>query len=95
MIVPIGDHIRELREAKGWSINKLAREAGIAYSYLRSVELNEINPTVEKVEYICNTLGITLKDFFDTEISDVELLEGISNLSVKQKQALINFLKTL
>lgn len=59
----VGKRIIELREKKGISSNKLANMAGIAQSYLRNVELGKTNPTIEMLEYICDTLNISIYDF--------------------------------
>ena len=40
-----GQRIRELREQKNYTLNKLANHAGVSQSYLRDVELENKNPT--------------------------------------------------
>lgn len=60
----VGKRIVELREKKNISTNKLANLAGISQSYLRDVEMEKKNPTVEMLSYICFALDISLQDFF-------------------------------
>lgn len=60
----VGERIKELREKRGLTVNKLANLAGISQSYLRDVELGNKNPTVETLSYFCDALGISLKEFF-------------------------------
>lgn len=60
----VGKRIVELREKKNISTNKLANLAGISQSYLRDLEMNKKNPTVEMLSYICFALDISLRDFF-------------------------------
>ena len=91
----VGSRIVELRNKKKMSTNGLANKAGISQSYLRDVELGITNPTVEKIEYICEALDISLKDFFDTDNVDDNVECILSRLSEKQKEALIEFLKTI
>ena len=62
----IGKRISFFREAKGYSVNKLATLSGISQSYLRDVELGKKNPTVEILSYLCGALDISLQEFFDT-----------------------------
>ena len=64
----IGRKITFFRTTKGYSVNKLATLSGISQSYLRDVELGNKNPTVEIVSILCDTLGISLKEFFDDQI---------------------------
>jgi len=51
--------IRKLRKAKKLTLEKLAKQAGIAYATLAKLEVNKVNPTVETVEKIAHVLGIS------------------------------------
>lgn len=95
----IGRRIIELRESKGWTTNRLANLCGLSQSFLRSVEMNEKGISVESLELICDTLGITLKAFFDIPgLHDTHhdtLLRQIERLNEKQKSTLSAFLETI
>lgn len=95
----IGKRITFLRTAKGYSVNKLANLSGISQSYLRDVELGNKNPTVEIVSLLCDTLGISLKDFFDDQtesnLGTDPLLTRIFQLTPTQRQALLDFLDSM
>ncbi len=94
---PVGPKIRHFRTQKGWTINKLANQAGVSQSYLRNVELSKKNCTVEFLHLICNALDMTLYEFFDdtdTDGSD-KLSECINNLRPDQRNKLIDFLTSL
>lgn len=95
----IGKRITYFRTAKGYSVNKLANLSGISQSYLRDVELGNKNPTIEILSFICNTLEITLKEFFDEESKEElekdPLLAKIYQLTPEQKNALLVFLETM
>ena len=91
----IGERIRYYREKSNMSQNMLADKAGISQSHLRRVELGESRITVDHLEMICDALGITLKDFFDTPNDKSEISSILSNLSSKQKSLLIEFLKSI
>ena len=47
----VGNRIRQLREAKHYTVNGLANRAGVSQSYLRDLELNNKNPTVETLSF--------------------------------------------
>ena len=66
----LGKRITHFRTAKGYSVNKLANMAGISQSYLRDIELNNKNPTIEILSLLCQTLDISLQDFFNDETVD-------------------------
>lgn len=95
----IGDRIFELRDKKGWSTNKLADNCGVSQSFLRSVELNKKGISVEYLEYVCDSLDITLKQFFDIPQPDdspqVILQRQIESLTPHQQKLLSAFLDSL
>jgi transcriptional regulator with XRE-family HTH domain len=95
----VAERIRFYREQKGITVNKLANEAGISQSFLREVELGNKKPSVEILSLICDTLNITLKDFFDdgTQVAlmDSDLMRHIYRLTLKQQELLSEFLKAL
>ena len=96
----VGKRITELRESAGITTNRLANLCGLSQSFIRSVELGEKGITVENLRLVCDTLKISMKDFFDvpeeTDIMEDEQLRGlIGQLNSRQKETLIAFLKTL
>ena len=90
----IGERIAHFRVGKGYSVNKLANLSGVSQSYLREVELGNKNPTVEFLSVLCETLGISLKEFFDDQPDD-PLISKIYQLSAEQREALSRFLDTM
>ena len=95
----IGRRIIQLREEKGWTTNRLANHCGLSQSFLRSVELNEKGISVESLQLICDTLGVSLKTFFDLpgpgdSVND-QIIRQIERLGPDQKRALSNFLETI
>lgn len=95
----VGKRISFFREQKGMTVNKLANKAGISQSYLRSIELEEKNPTVEFLSYICEALDISLKEFFDDnveqELKDDPILQEFYQLTPKQREALRQFIDAM
>ena len=96
----VGKRITELREAAGITTNRLANLCGLSQSFIRSVELGEKGITVESLRLVCDTLGISLRDFFDVPdeaeiIGSDQIAALIARLNVRQREALISFLKTL
>lgn len=95
---PVGDRLRFFREQKQISTNKLANLAGISQSYVRDIELGNKNPTIEVLFQLCQTLGISLKDFFDDEslnLTNDPLIQRIYQLNTSQKESLLAFLNTI
>lgn len=100
MEVNIGERIAYFRKSRNFSVNYLANQAGVSQSYLREIELgNYKNPSVDILDALCNALGISLKEFFDTnaELKDTDdsLLKEIALLTPNQRENLRIFLNSI
>lgn len=91
----IGGRIKTLREKAGYSQNQLAVSAGVSQTHLRRVELGQADITVGHLQLVCDALEITLKDFFNVSDEVEEISVALTKLSPKQKNYLIEFLKSL
>lgn len=91
----VGDRIKELRERAGFTQNRLAEWAGVSQTHLRRVELGQQDITVGQLQLVCDGLGVTLAEFFDVSEKSENLADTISKLTPKQKQLLIDFLKSI
>ena len=90
----IGERIAFFRTGKGYSVNNLANQAWVSQRYLREVELGSKNPTVEFLSVLCDTMGFSLKEFFDEQPDD-PLVSKIYQLAPVQREALARFLDTM
>lgn len=61
----IGQVIRDLRVEAGISQVELGERSGIYQTYLSRVENGLANPTVNALDVIAVTLGVTIFDLFD------------------------------
>jgi transcriptional regulator with XRE-family HTH domain len=60
----VGNRIRELRKAKGWTQEQLAEAAGLHYSYIGGVERGDRNISLETLEKIMNGLQVPAEEIF-------------------------------
>lgn len=58
----VGRNMKRLREARGWSQEELADQAGIHRTYVSGVERGVRNPTVTVLEKLAIALGATLPE---------------------------------
>ena len=58
----LGRNLRRLREAKGWSQEAFADEAGVHRTYVSDIERAARNPTITVVEKLAAPLGVTAAD---------------------------------
>ncbi|MBR3117958.1 helix-turn-helix domain-containing protein [Oceanobacillus profundus] len=69
----IGEKIKQLRKEKRMTISELAEKAGVAKSYLSSIERNlQSNPSIQFIEKISQVLGVSVNDLINDSNSIVE-----------------------
>ncbi len=90
-----GKRIKELRERAGFTQNKLAEWSGVSQTHLRRVELGQQDITIGQLELVCDGLGVSLAEFFDVDLEQDNLSDLFCMLTPKQKQYLIEFLKSI
>ena len=61
----IADGVRELRTAKGLSLDALARQSRVSRSMLSLIERGESSPTAVVLDKVAQGLGVTLAFLFD------------------------------
>lgn len=85
--------INELRNARKWSVYKLAQLSGIPQSTIATWYQKNLCPPIDKLEMICNTFDISLSEFFSTDsrinLTDQQLdfMRKWESLTQKQRVA--------
>lgn len=74
----LGERIKILRTEKELTISELAEKAGVAKSYLSSIERNkQTNPSIQFIEKISEALGVSVNDIlYDSDEIDIEDLDN-------------------
>lgn len=58
--------VKQLREQKGWSQEKLARIADISNNTITNIEVgNQLNPTIETLKKIAKALEVDTRDLVE------------------------------
>ncbi|MEK3865189.1 helix-turn-helix transcriptional regulator [Paenibacillus sp. FSL H7-0716] len=63
----VGNRIRELRKAKGWTQEQLAEAASLHYSYIGGVERGDRNISLETLGKIIAAFDVPAKELFRFE----------------------------
>ncbi|ARK32840.1 helix-turn-helix domain-containing protein [Halalkalibacter krulwichiae] len=64
----IGERVKKFRLEKGFSLSELAEKAGVAKSYLSSIERNiQSNPSIQFLEKISSVLGVSVEVLLNEE----------------------------
>src|SRR5947209_20485628 len=58
--------LKQLRAARGWSLDALANASGVSRSMLSQVERNQANPTLAVAFRIARALGMSLGELAET-----------------------------
>ena len=101
-MINVLDRITYYREKKNWTEYQLAEHSGLTQSTISSWYRKNMYPTIPSLEKICNAFGITLSQFFATEVDafsltplQKEIVIEISHFSEEQQVALLEFFKKL
>jgi transcriptional regulator with XRE-family HTH domain len=84
----VGARVRELRKARGWTLEELSDRAGKHYTYIGGLERGDRNVTLEVLQAVATALEVRLKSLFNLEPHPLETkLSAVSDdiLSAIQK----------
>ncbi|MBQ8575334.1 MAG: helix-turn-helix transcriptional regulator [Clostridia bacterium] len=91
--------LAELRVNKGVSARDMSLSIGKNASYINDIENCKSFPSINVFFNICEYLGVTPMEFFDTQtknpVKSKELLDAAKSLSDEQLDAFINIAKDL
>lgn len=72
--------VKNIRESKKISLNRLSKKTGISKSYLHDLENNsKFNVTLDKLYNIAAALNVNVKDLFYTTLDIEELRKELHN----------------
>ena len=91
--------LTELRMNKGVSAREMSLSIGQSEGYINNIENGVNYPSMQTFFYICEYLGISEKEFFDTENNDPlktkELMMAVKELTSEQLEHLTAIAKGL
>ena len=97
----IGQKIRTARKEKEMTLEDLAFEIGMDWSFLARIETGKAVASIETLSKICSSLNIEMSYLFDNkdlikdELVDKDLHKLIKNLPLKEKQKILKILKII
>ena len=60
----LGDRVRELRQAKEWTMERAANQAGLARSTFSKIENGQMSPTYDALKKLAEGLEISVPQLF-------------------------------
>ena len=60
----LGQRVRALRHARGWSQERLAAEVALDRSYIAGIEVGARNPSLKALEQLAQGLHVRIADLF-------------------------------
>ena len=93
----VGSRIQELRKLNKITAKELAEQIDVSPSFISAIEHNATKLSLKTLNHICEVLGVTLAEFFNTEMSPVEkkLTAQIKKMPEEKKYELLAFLTGL
>jgi len=98
----IRNRIKKLRDERGWSNARLAREADIGISTLSYWFRAKAKPEIAALIRVCKAFGITIGQFFNDDLNSItltddqkEYLSGFNQINQAEKAMVLNMIKTL
>lgn len=95
------DRLQKLLDARNWSKYKLAKNSNLSESTIANIYKRNNVPSIPTLEAICKGFGITLSQFFaDWEMVELtpelkELFDGWLSLTIEQKTAVLQIIKSM
>ena len=91
--------LAKLRTKKNVSAREMSLAIGQNPGYINHIETGRGTPSLSGILYICDYLGITPSEFFDTEIEHPEklksIIEDLKKLNDKQLETIAALVKEL
>lgn len=95
----VRERITALRLKKGVSEYQMSYDLGHSRSYVYNISSGKSLPPLKEFFAICDYLGITPRDFFDTEISQPQLIQkavdGLKNLDDSDVLMILSYIDRL
>jgi len=66
----LGERVRQLRQARSWTLEEAARRAGLARSTLSKIENAQMSPTFDAVQKLARGLGVDVPQLFTAPVTD-------------------------
>ncbi len=91
--------LARLREKKGVSARDMSLSIGQNAGYINNIESGKAMPSLSGLYYICEYLGITPSEFFDTQNNDPaiisDIIRDLKTLSPEQLESVAGIIKAL
>ena len=91
--------LARLREKKGVSARDMSLSIGQNPGYINNIETGKSKPSLDGIFFICEYLGVTPSEFFDTDSSNPSKLNAIvkdmKKLNDKQLETIAILVKDL
>lgn len=91
-MIDVLERILELKNERGWSLYKLADEAGLPQSTVANMFPRKTLPSLYTLNQICEAFGITMSEFFDdgaTLSEETRILSLFRVLSDKDRKTVL------
>lgn len=95
-----GERLFQLRNRRGYSQYILSQKSGVSQSFISAIEAGNKSPTISTLRKLCDSLGITLAEFFYENSYNIppalhKLVKECRYLTSEQNEMLSSFLNSI
>jgi transcriptional regulator with XRE-family HTH domain len=97
IMINLGEKLLRIRKEKGVSSSKLEILSGVNQSTISRIETNTQSPTIDTLLKLCEALGISIIDLFDSENLPADmynLINTAKQLTPTQRQKVTEMLQS-
>lgn len=87
----IGEKVREVRKNKKITLKQLAEKTDLSIGYLSNIERKACSPTLDNIQKICSSLGISLMDLLDDATLEKQIIRKEKRKIVFERENLIRY----
>lgn len=95
----IRQRIAALRTDKNISARELSLRLGQSEGYINAIENGKSNPSIQMLNYICEELGISMCEFYDTDNKHPDLIQEVikeaKRLDKKSLEGILSVMKNM
>lgn len=82
----LGEHLRELRRAREWSLDDLAQASGVSRAALWQIEAQRSNPSISVLWKIASGLGLPFSQLFGSGVGQVLVQKRAETPALRSKE---------
>src|ERR1700759_1253210 len=78
-VTAVAQHVRALRQARGWSLDELSGRSGVSKGMVVQIEAARTNPSLGTLTRVADAFGVTIARLLEPAAERVVRLTGLQD----------------